>query len=154
VKVILADTDFTSSGTENMTISNTVSTELLYFVPPPDDSKPYFNINHTANGVSRNYSSAAHCVDIENLRGKEDSASLDTTGFQFFRHPQKYTSFASDEEIEREYYPDSIALVKEITGASRIVPFDHSALARSCNQNAICSLVRRSYPSPPSRRSR
>ena len=30
------------------------------------------------------------------------------------------------EEIEREYYPESIALVKELTGASRVVLFDHS----------------------------
>ena len=39
----------------------------------------------------------------------------------------KHTSFENDEEVEREYYPEPIELVKELTGASRVVPFDHSA---------------------------
>jgi hypothetical protein len=112
-----------------MTVSNTVTTEFIYFAPPPDGSKPYTNINaDIATGDrGRNWIREPHQVEVENLRGKEDSVSLDTTGFQYYRRPQKYTSFANDEEIRREYYPESIAIVKELTGASRIVPFDHSA---------------------------
>ena len=114
-----------------MTITpNTVPAELVYFLPPADGSRPYTHINaDPATGVrQQNWIRVPHNVQIENIRGKEDTVSLDTTGFQYFVvRPQKYTSFANDEEIEREYYPESIALVKEITGASRIVPFDHSA---------------------------
>lgn len=115
-----------------MTISTTdiVSAELVYFSPPPDGSKPFIHINaDISTGVRKqNWVREPHAdVQIENLRGKEHTVSLDTTGFQYFRAPQKYTSFANDEEIEREYYPESIELVKKITGASRIVPFDHSA---------------------------
>jgi hypothetical protein len=111
-----------------MTVSNTVTTELVYFALPPDGSKPYTNINaDIATGVrGQNWIRELHQVKIENIRGKEDSVSLDTTGFQYHRRPQKYVSFTNDEEIEREYYPESIAIVKELTGASRIVPFDHS----------------------------
>ena len=111
-----------------MTISNTVTTDLHYFSPPIDGKKPYTNINaDLSTGVRQsNWEKIPHKVDIENLRGKEDSVSLDTTGFGYFRRPQKYTSFANDEETEKEYYPESIELVKKITGASRIVPFDHS----------------------------
>lgn len=110
-----------------MAISNTVSAELVYFVPPADGAKPWTDINSDIRrDGGRNWTKATHKVEIENLRGKEDTVSLDTTGFGYFRRPQKYTSFRDDAEIEREYYPESIALVKEITGASRVVPFDHT----------------------------
>ena len=112
-----------------MTISpNTVTTELVYFEPPPDGSKPYIMINaDPATGKrGQNWIRVPHQVQIENIRGKEDTASLDTTGFQYFRRPQKYTSFTDDDEIEREYYPESAELIKEITGASKVVLFDHS----------------------------
>lgn len=113
-----------------MAIGNTtsVTAELLYFIPPPNGEKPYFFINNdsTTGARRQNFEREPHQIEIENLRGKEGTASLDTTGFQFFRHPQRYTAFTDDAEIEREYYPESIELVKQLTGASRIVPFDHS----------------------------
>lgn len=114
-----------------MTVSNTVTTDLLYFSPPSDGSKPYLMVNaDPVTGIrDQNWVRVSHKAQIENIRGKEDTVSLDTTGFQYFRRPQKYTAFTDDAEIEREYYPESIALVKELTGASKIVPFDHSTLS-------------------------
>ena len=111
-----------------MTISNTVTAELGYFSPPPDGSKPWIEINAdiTTGERRKNYEEAPHQLEIENIRGNEDSVSLDTTGFTYYRRPQKYTSFSDDAEIEKEYYPESIELVKQLTGASRVVPFDHS----------------------------
>ena len=108
-----------------MTISNTVTAELKYFAPPPDGSKPWISTTGDIR-TSRNFGEAPHQLEIENIRGNEDSVSLDTTGFTYYRRPQKYTSFKDDAEIEREYYPESIELVKQLTGASRVVPFDHS----------------------------
>lgn len=111
-----------------MTISNTVTANLVYFQPPADGSKAYTHINaDPVTGVrEQNWVKEPHNTEIENIRGKEDSFTLDTAGFQYFRQPQKYTAFTDDEEIKREYYDESIALVKRLTGASRIVPFDHS----------------------------
>ena len=110
--------------------TNTVSAALTYFVPPADGSKAYIYVNRVdpkTGERERNGTTEEHEALIENIRGKEDSVSLDTTGFQFYRAPQKYTAFSNDEEIAQEYYPESIELVKKLTGASRIVPFDHSA---------------------------
>ncbi|GJE95895.1 hypothetical protein PsYK624_120860 [Phanerochaete sordida] len=110
-----------------MTVSNSVPAELIYFSPPADGSKPWLDINaDLRSDTGRNWEKEVRRVEIENLRGKEDSVSLDTTGFGFFKRPQKYTSFKDDAEIEAEYYPESIALVKELTGASKVVPFDHT----------------------------
>lgn len=109
-------------------MANSVKTPLVYFVAPADGSKPYQYINaDTSTGQRvRNFTQEPQEIDIENVRGKEDSLTLDTAGFQYFKAPAKHTSFTSDAEIEAEYYPESIELLKKLTGASRVVLFDHS----------------------------
>jgi hypothetical protein len=68
-----------------------------------------------------------HEVEIEDLRGNEASVSLDGNGFHYGVHASKHTAFDNDAAIEAEYYPESIELIKSVTGASRVVLFDHSA---------------------------
>nr|GAT44421.1 predicted protein [Mycena chlorophos] len=104
---------------------------LQFIVPPADGVRAYQNINASKDtGVrSRNYTLEAHDVTIHDLRGQE-APTLDTAGFQLFRSPAKHTTFANDEEIEREYYPESIELIKRLTGASRVVLFDHTVRRR------------------------
>lgn len=53
---------------------------------------------------------------LGHLRGKErEEATLDTAGFQLFNLPEKYTRFDNgDEEIAKEYYPESIELIEEL----------------------------------------
>jgi len=104
------------------------SANLSFFIEPEDGSKAYSRttINPKTGQRDSNYRREERQVVIENLRGKEDTVSLDTTGFQYYKEPAKHTSFANDEEIKREYYPESIELIKKLTGASRVVLFDHS----------------------------
>ncbi|KAH9944731.1 hypothetical protein B0H21DRAFT_450602 [Amylocystis lapponica] len=113
-------------------MSDTTTAELIYFAPPPDGSRPYtaININPLTGKNDHNWVEEPHLSQIENIRGKEDSVSLDASGFRFFRHAAKHTSFTDDADIEREYYPESIELVKELTGASRAVVFDHTIRRR------------------------
>ena len=82
-----------------MAISNTVTGNLLYFVPPADGSKGWQNINASVDTGerSRNFTRVPHDLEIENLRGKEDSVTIDTAGFQFYKRAAKHTSFANDE---------------------------------------------------------
>jgi len=113
----------------------TVTATLRYFSPPADGSKAYSFINADAEGKrERNFENADKTVEIENLRGREHEASLDGNGFQFFRHAAQHTAFTSDAEVEREYYPESIALIKQLTGASRVVLFDHTIRRRRPEQ--------------------
>jgi len=86
----------------------------------------FLNADPTTGVRVRNYSQEEKEVEIENIRGKEDSVTLDTAGFQFYRVPSKHTSFANDEAIKKEYYPESIELIKKLTGATRVELFDHS----------------------------
>ncbi|TFK84967.1 hypothetical protein K466DRAFT_654481 [Polyporus arcularius HHB13444] len=112
--------------------TDTVTATLHYFTPPEDGTKPYIYINAdpSSGKRQRNWTTVPHEVQIENIRGREDTVSLDTTGFQYFRRPAKHTTFENDEVIEKEYYAESIELVKELTGASRAVVFDHTIRRR------------------------
>jgi hypothetical protein len=108
---------------------STVSAELVYFSPPPDGSRPFTSINADAKTGqhANNWVPEVHTVEIENVRGKESNYALDTAGFQYHTRPSKHATFSDDEEIRGEYYPESIELIKEVTGASKVVLFDHSA---------------------------
>ncbi|KAG6872354.1 hypothetical protein C0995_010521 [Termitomyces sp. Mi166 len=109
--------------------------KLTFFIQPADGARAFQYINAlnfpdgTADRI-RNFEREQKEVVIENLRGKEDFASLDKTGFQLVHHPAKHTSFTNDVEIEREYYPEGAELIKKITGASRVVFFDHTIRRR------------------------
>jgi hypothetical protein len=102
--------------------------ELTYAVEPTNGVRAFQTINVDSETGQRktNLSRIQKEVNIENLRGKEDSTSLDTTGFQLYNRPSKHKAFTDDAEIEREYYPESTELIKELTGASKVVLFDHS----------------------------
>ncbi|KAK6974493.1 hypothetical protein R3P38DRAFT_3482036 [Favolaschia claudopus] len=101
---------------------NTTGT-IHFFVPPKDGEPAYQSINaQTETGVrDRNFTLEAHDVKIENLRGNE---------IPTFPMPSRETYFATTEEVEREYYPESIELLKKLTGASRVVLFDHTIRRR------------------------
>ncbi|KAH9831862.1 uncharacterized protein C8Q71DRAFT_288021 [Rhodofomes roseus] len=99
-----------------------VTAEVFYFTPPEDGSKPYTDLNADPRN---NWNPEPHSVEVENLRSKEGSVTLDTAGFQCGRGAAAHKTFTSDAEIKAEYYPESIELMKKITGASRAVVFDH-----------------------------
>lgn len=108
--------------------SSTVTAAIHYLVPPDNGVRAYQHINEDPITGERpkNFTRAIQNMEIENVRGKEDSFTTDNSGFQFFRSPAKHTSFENDEDIEKEYYPESVDLLKRLTGASRVVIFDHT----------------------------
>ncbi|KAG6376596.1 hypothetical protein JVT61DRAFT_1578 [Boletus reticuloceps] len=115
-----------------MSANNYATTgSLNYFLPPADGSQPYTNVN--ADSVTgerpQNWDKDPHVVDIENVRGSEDQYKLDNAGFQFGRQASKHTRFLNDKEIEAEYYPECVELIKKLTGASSVVIFDQSELS-------------------------
>jgi len=131
------------------TPSADVDASLLYFNPPMDNSKPFQHVNCE---MPENFTRIPHQLLIKNIRGREGSVSLDTQGFQFIHSPSAFTSFESDKEIERVYYPESIALLKNMTGASHVVIFDHSKYNRASPKTFVtyfCEAIRRNIPGQP-----
>ncbi|KAG1835489.1 hypothetical protein EV424DRAFT_1524014 [Suillus variegatus] len=103
-----------------------------YMLAPSDGSRPYNTINSdsTTGKPVRNWVEDTHDIRIEDVRGKEELYKLDIAGFQYGREAAKHTSFLNDDEVEREYYPESIDLIKRVTGATSIVIFDHTIRRR------------------------
>ena len=106
----------------------TTTANLLYDTEPEAGVRAYqyVNVDPITGQRRSNFGREYKEIVLEDLRGKEDSVTLDTAGFQYSKHKSKHTSFSNDEEIYKEYYPESIDLIKSLTGASRVVLFDHS----------------------------
>ncbi|KAG2138400.1 uncharacterized protein EDB93DRAFT_1253352 [Suillus bovinus] len=111
---------------------DTTTTTLNYFLAPPDGSRPYNKIfSDGADGKpGSNWIRDPHEVQVEDVRGKEELYKLDNAGFQYGREAAKHTSFLNHDEVEGEYYPESIDLIKRVTGATKIVIFDHTIRRR------------------------
>ena len=108
----------------NFPVSTTA--QIVYLTPPEGGVRAYQHYPAATGKGPKNVEREAKSVVIENIRGKEDSFSLDTAGFQYYKHTSKHTKFSNDEEIRCEYYPESIELIKKLTGASRVEIFSHS----------------------------
>lgn len=128
-----------------------VKTTLTFFTDPPHGERPYYLLNaDPVTGVRpTNVVSEKQEAFIENVRGKEDSVSLDKSGFQFYSNcPSQVSSFDDEEEVTKVYYPEVINYFKTLTGASRVVIFDHSKLSESVCSCSSClhSAIRRCRP--------
>ena len=135
---------------------DSTTANLLNIVEPKDGvgAYQYVNADPVTGERQRNFEREEKSVIIENIRGKENSVSLDTAGFQYYCYPSKHTSFANDEEIRQEYYPESAELIKKVTGASRVELFDHSQLPRPIHFKTFLKTILShfSYTTSPSRR--
>jgi hypothetical protein len=52
--------------------------------------------------------------------------SLDRNGFAFVPHPTAVADFFDKDELASVYYPEVERLVQQVSGASRVVVFDHT----------------------------
>jgi hypothetical protein len=92
------------------------------------------HVTHTAQvgstPVERTGTYEAHRVTIRNARPLAGDFTLDREGFVFVRHDTRVVDFYDEQEIRSVYYPEIDRLVKERTGASRVVIFDHTLRAQ------------------------
>jgi hypothetical protein len=65
-------------------------------------------------------------VTIQNGRLIADRLSLDEQGFIFVEHQTKVSDFFDLAELESVYYPEIEQLIQSLSGASRVVIFDHT----------------------------
>ena len=50
---------------------------------------------------------------VHDIRGEEDKYTLDTTGFQIYRHVSQETAFQDEAEIKSIYYPEVEDILKK-----------------------------------------
>jgi hypothetical protein len=75
--------------------------------PPPPEAEP-------------------HRVRISNARKLEVAPTLERHGFELHAHKSAFADFTDEVGIRELYYPESSALLRTLTGASKVVIFDHT----------------------------
>ena len=92
----------------------------------PMAEKPYsYNYEPPPGVPPRNTREETHRVTIIDARPVNDRLSLDREGFKLLRHPTAAKDLYDEEQITKVYYPECERLIKESTGARRVVAFDH-----------------------------
>lgn len=98
--------------------------KVSYIVP--DAARPAIHIGDAGDRPERSADYVARSVPIFNARALTESPSLESEGFALRRHPTDVRNFNDSREIESRYYDEIVDLVKSATGASLVVPFDHT----------------------------
>ena len=92
----------------------------------PMAEKPYsYNYEPPPGVPLRNTKEETHTVTVLDGRAVNDRLSLDREGFVLLRQPTAAKDLYDAAEIARVYYPECERLIKEFTGAKRVVAFDH-----------------------------
>lgn len=115
---------------------NNIQTELKYL--KPSDIKPIYYASEGGKDAELSMSGEfeMRMVTIQNARGKTNPGnafSLDREGFTFLREKSCVNDYYNEEEIKDTYLPETEFLIARITGASRVICFDHTF--RSDNKN-------------------
>lgn len=67
-----------------------------------------------------------HQVTIQDGRPIADRLDLDRNGFVLLREDTAVKDFYDDAEVRRVYYPEMEALIRRVTGAVKVIVFDHT----------------------------
>ena len=105
-----------------------VPTTLNYLAFTLNGEPPYnFTYNPPPEGLPQS-NIAVETINtvVHDIRGKEDTASLDITGFEFVQHSSEEKVFVDEEAIRTRYYKEVEELLKKHTGAKRVLIFDHT----------------------------
>src|ERR1700678_4131267 len=89
--------------------------------------KPVNFMYKTENGApQRTYQNIKHLMAILNGRTVDERLTLDDQGFALVRHPTAVVNFYDEAEVRAVYYPEVERLVKQATGAVRVLVFAHN----------------------------
>jgi hypothetical protein len=89
--------------------------------------KPYNYMYEPPAGVPpRTGKYSPHPMRIYDGRTVRERLSLDSNGFMLTNHETAVVNFYDAHEVESVYFPEVERLMKEVTGATKVVVFDHN----------------------------
>jgi len=97
----------------------------LNFLVPMADKPVAYNYDPPPGTPMRTGRNIEHPVTIRDARPLSDQLSLDKQGFVLLHHQTAVTNFYDEEQVKAVYYPECERVMKEATGAARVVAFDH-----------------------------
>src|SRR5262249_24733772 len=126
---------------------NDVEAELHYLVDTGE--KPAIYLYPPPPGIpQRTGRYATATVPIHDGRALLPQLSLDKQGFLLRPHETKVVNFYDEQEVQAVYYPEVERLVQSVTGAAKVVVFDHtwrSASAAKQTENGVQEPVRMAH---------
>ena len=90
----------------------------------PMNEKPTYYMEPPPGVPEENMTYEERVVAIRDARALSPSASLDREGFELAAHHTAVNNLYDVEAIQSTYYPEMEALVKQATGAQRVLAFD------------------------------
>jgi hypothetical protein len=114
----------------------------MRFLEPWDKSKgnPYIRVE-PAEGYDRmNFLWKDHAVQIENARSQKEDFELDKHGFMYANDAtdsDMITALRENKQdmVKKFYYPHVESFVRDLTGAQRVIIFDHTLRKRRTELN-------------------
>lgn len=92
-----------------------------------DGTTPVSIVREMGEGPdSRKGNYVDHEISVYDGRPIADQLDLDRQGFILTRFPTAVKDFYDDEEVRSVYYPEMEAIVKQATGCSEVLVFDHT----------------------------
>ncbi len=95
-------------------LSSASPVPVVYLTTPPPDAP------RDSTEVVR------HRIAMCDARNLDERLSLDVQGFELARHETRATNLWDPEEVRSLYYGEIEALVRQTTGAEKVVAFDHN----------------------------
>jgi hypothetical protein len=110
-----------------------VVAEIAYL--SPETERPYTFMYTPPDGTAwDNCKYQVMPVQIADARAMASPPSIDVEGFELWDAPTSVTDFSDKATIERRYYPESVELAKQVTGADHAMIFDHAVRRREAGR--------------------
>src|SRR5204863_3992634 len=119
-----------------------VTTSLNYLIDTGEKPVTYSNAPGGPRITTHTGKYEKRSVTIYNGRLSRDGFSLEQEGFVLVKHETKVANFYDEEEGRSVYYPEIERLVKEMTGAAKVLIFDHTLRAGSERAQRLHRMVR------------
>ena len=115
----------------NATIATLVGVEAELNYLAPTEERPRTYTYDPPPGTPRStVVNEPRVVHISDFRPIVHDISLDTQGFDLVVHRTAVRDFYNEQEVRSIYYPEAEHLLKQATGADRVLIFDHTVRRR------------------------
>ena len=127
---------------------------LNYLVHTGEKPASYGGISASAATEKRKGTYKEYPVTIHDGRAIADQLSLERQGFIFVEHQTEVRDFYNEDEVRSVYYPEVEQLVKQKSGAQRVIVFDHTLRSgdnmksKSADRSATYTMTIRSGRDP------
>lgn len=105
---------------------------INYLVDTGETPESYGGVSQAVADHKRKGTYEEHEMTLYNGRPLIGQFSLEREGFIFVKHETRVKNFYDENEVRSIYYAETERLVKEFSGAKRVLVFDHTL--RSANQ--------------------